>query len=224
MTTATRSITTAATAEEKKLRQLIHVARRELQMDDATYRTMLRAAGGADSTSIMRAPQLRKVLDQAKRAGFQVRAKRPDGRPDRAQDTRLEARKVRALWLFLHALGAVKNSSETALAAYVKRIAYVEDMSWARGDAMTRLIETLKSWAMRGCLPDAVKQLRAQILQLTDAGLLPPDQHEACEKAHRLVTLGNPTFNRYWEAWEIYASVVGRQLPDDVRGALRSVG
>lgn len=196
---------TAPTPEEKKLRQLIHVAKRELGMDDGTYRTMLRAAGGAESTSEMRAPQLRRVLDQAKKAGFQVRAKAKTSglHQDRRQDTSDEARKVRALWLYLHQLGVVRDPSERALAAYVKRIAHVDDLHWAHGDAMLRLIETMKKWAMR-FLPEKVEGLRLEAAQARTEGRISPQHLEAIQGAFDRLGLrdGEGGFDLWWGAWE----------------------
>ncbi|MFS2205367.1 phage protein GemA/Gp16 family protein [Variovorax sp. Varisp36] len=79
-------------------------------MDEPTYRTMLQTAGGADSTAKMGIPALMRVLEQAKKAGFRVRSKATD----RRQDTSPEARKIRALWLFLHELQVVRDSGPTA--------------------------------------------------------------------------------------------------------------
>lgn len=59
------------------------------------------------------------MLEHLKTKGFQVRPKAGD----RSQTINPDASKVRALWLFLHALGVVNDPSERALAAYVKRIA-----------------------------------------------------------------------------------------------------
>ena len=67
---------------------------------------------------------------------------------------------MRALWLFLHVLGEVRDPSEKALAAYVKRIAKVDDLRWATGDAVTALIETMTKWALRRALPATVAALR----------------------------------------------------------------
>lgn len=145
-----------ASADERlHLIRLVHVAYRELQLDKDTYRAALVTATGKDSCSRMSAAELQRALDHFKRVGFKVRAK---ARPSRPLDQRPESQKIRALWLLLHQLGAVKNSSEEALAAYVKRIAHVEALQWIDGHQAERLIETMKKWAMR-FLPDAVQQL-----------------------------------------------------------------
>ena len=127
--------TTAATDRRAKLVKLIQIARRDLGMDEPTYRTVLLSAGKASSTKEMAIPMLEAVLERMKASGFKVR---PKG-GDRSQSVYPEARKVRALWLFLHHLGEVRDPSETALAAYVKRMVKVDDLRWARGDRVAAL-------------------------------------------------------------------------------------
>ena len=104
----------------QRLIRLIHVAKRDLSMDDDTYRAILLRIGKKASSADLTIPELEKVLEHLKRSGFKVRskAKSAQAKPSRplAQDG--ESKKIRALWLFLHELGAVKNPSEEALAAY----------------------------------------------------------------------------------------------------------
>lgn len=150
-----------------RLVKIIHVARRELQLEEDTYRQLLACAGGASSTSDMDLPALESVLAHLKSKGFKVRASVKSGaktkaKPDRRQDSSASARKVRALWLFLADLGVVRDPSERALAAYCKRIAKVDDLHWARPDQMHDLIETLKKWAMR-FLPAAIEALKVEV-------------------------------------------------------------
>lgn len=220
MGTKPRTVSAAVTdANRKRLIKLIHVARREFEragtMDEPTYRTMLRTAGGKDSTADMDVQALERVLAHAKRAGFKVRAKASD----RRQDTRPEARKVRALWLFLHALGVVKDPTEAALADYVKRIGKVDDLHWANGQAMLALVETLKKWAMR-FLPAAVKALRAEAAALAARGALSAEQMGLCQWAHDQVGHGTPTFDRHLAAWETYSAIVGRPAATFIKAEL----
>lgn len=151
-----------ATHQRQRLIRLIHVAKRDLAMDEETYRAALQRVGKKDSAAAMTIPELEKVLEHLKRSGFKVRSKR---KPSRALALDAESRKIRALWLFLHELGAVKNPAEEALAAYVKRITGVDALQWLNGDQSETLIETLKKWAMR-LLPDAVRTLMKQVEQL----------------------------------------------------------
>lgn len=181
---------------------------------EPTYRTMLQTAEGADSTAKMGVPALMRVLEQAKKAGFKVRSKVSD----RRQDASPEARKVRAMWLFLHELDVAKDSSEAALATYVKRIAYVEDMHWADSQAMRRLIETMKKWAMR-FLPAVVHRLEAQVHSARCAGQLNRPQEQAVEEALRPLQ-GSCGFDDHWMAWEVFTLALGRAVHADMQQAM----
>jgi phage gp16-like protein len=156
---------TANKIREREIR-LIHVAKRELEMEDDAYRSMLWAVARVRSAKDLDFTGRKKVLDHLKACGFKVRSKAAPSLP-LAQDA--ESRKIRALWLFLHQLGAVQNPSEEALAAYVKRITGVEALQWVNGKQALALIESMKKWAMR-FLPEIVKQLTqaAQTIALSD--------------------------------------------------------
>ncbi len=159
-------------SNRQRLIRLIHVAKRDLSLDDDTYRSILQRFGRKESSSDLTVPELEQVLEHLKRSGFKVRSKGKPAKPKAvkakpsrplAQDA--ESKKIRALWLFLHELGAVKNPSEEALASYVKRIAGVDALQWISGEQAERLIETMKKWAMR-FLPDAVKALVPRVAEL----------------------------------------------------------
>ncbi|ELQ8315449.1 MULTISPECIES: gp16 family protein [Pseudomonadota] len=165
---------TAANQDARqRLIRLIHVGKRELGLDDEIYRALLMGSVQKDSTSAMSVPELERVLERMKRSGFKVRVKsaRPpaQSRPGRPLAQYPEARKVRALWLFLHQLGAVKNPSEEALAAYVKRIAKVDALQWTNGNQTEALIETLKKWAMR-YLPGQVREMAQTLSEAIKTG------------------------------------------------------
>ncbi len=165
---------TAANQDARqRLIRLIHVGKRELGLDAEIYRALLMGSVQKDSTSAMSVPELERVLERMKRSGFKVRVKsaRPpaQSRPGRPLAQYPEARKVRALWLFLHQLGAVKNPSEEALAAYVKRIAKVDALQWTNGNQTEALIETLKKWAMR-YLPGQVREMAQTLSEAIKTG------------------------------------------------------
>ncbi len=199
------------TAYRQRLIKLIHVARRELGYDDPTYRAVLQAAGNADSTSKMPVSALMAVLERLKASGFKVR---PKG-IGRSQTSSPDTRKVRALWLFLHALGAVRDPSESALAAYVKRVAKVDDLRWARGEAVTVLIETLKKWAMR-FLPAAVAALQREVIQLQAADGLDQEQLDQVRRSSSVLTSGQG-FDAHWWAWEALMGVLSRPVRGEMR-------
>ena len=190
-------------SNRQRLIRLIHVAKRDLSLDDDTYRSILKRFGRKESSSDLTVPELEQVLEHLKRSGFKVRSKGKPAKPKAvkampsrplAQDA--ESKKIRALWLFLHELGAVKNPSEEALAAYVKRIAGVDALQWISGEQAERLIETMKKWAMR-FLPDAVKTLVPRVAELPlsdeDRGHLNAQLNKAFPRL---------TFDPMHSAWE----------------------
>lgn len=133
-----------STIDRNKLIQLVHVAKRELDLSDDTYRDALKTHGGADSCSAMSIPQLQKVLKHFRGAGFRTRNGNSRPLADDAQ-----SRKIRALWLALHEAGAVRNPSEAALAGFVKRTTRVAALQWLSTADASKVIENLKSWLAR---------------------------------------------------------------------------
>lgn len=133
---------------------------------------------------------------------------------DRRQDTRPEARKVRALWLLLHALGQIENSSDADLAAYVKRIACTDDMTWARGLAMRRLIEIMKKRAMRA-LPGVVDGLRSTLDKAADKGHLSESQLQLRREADKALRASDG-FPGYWAAWMALTEALGIEVAAEI--------
>lgn len=135
-------------ANRLRLIKLIHVGRRDLGMDDETYRLMLsgmRGLGGATSTADLSLPNLERVLEHLKKRGFRVR---PNKQSRPLADSE-QAKKIRSLWLQLHDLGEVRDPSETALAAFVKNRTKVAALQWLNVDQASRVIEHLKQWVGR---------------------------------------------------------------------------
>lgn len=138
-----------------QLIKLIHVARRELGMQDEDYRAMLRgmtALGGKTSSADLGIKGLELVLEQLKRRGFKVKPKanpKALAKPTRALANDEQSKLIRHLWLQMHAQGIVKNPSEASLAAYVCRIAKIEALQWLNSDEASNVIETLKKWQKR---------------------------------------------------------------------------
>lgn len=129
--------------------KLIHVARRELRMDDDTYRLMLSGMvglEGATSSADLSVPNLQRVLEQLKQRGFKPRPNKVGTRP-RANDE--QSRKIRSLWLELHDLGEVRDPSEEALANFVKIMTKVSALQWLNVAQASRVIENLKQWQRR---------------------------------------------------------------------------
>lgn len=138
---------------------MIHIAKQQLGMDDETYRAALWSVARVKSSSELDFAGRKKVLDHFKACGFKVRSTgKAKAQPSRPLAEYPEAKKIRALWLMLHELGAVKNPSEEALASYVKRMTRVDALQWITGAQAETVIESLKKWAMR-YLPAKVQAL-----------------------------------------------------------------
>lgn len=165
-----------ASDNRARLIRLVHVARRDLRLDEETYRSVLRAQGG-ESSAHMNAAQLQKAVDAMKAMGFKVASKgkapaspaistrsrriggsaAPGGSVVLAGDA--ESRKARAMWLTLHAIGQVRDPSEAALLAYARRQTGVERMEWVRD--MVPVLEPLKAWLLRSLPQVLAPYLRA---------------------------------------------------------------
>lgn len=223
MTTTTKP---SAQAGRARLIVEVHVARRDLEragrLDEPGYRELLRAAsnGRHESSANMSYTDLKAAMVLFEKAGFVKRAKAPSRRPLASAP---EDRKVRALWLFLHELGVVKDPSEKALAAYVLKIVKVDDLRFARGMredlAKPRyrtelLIETLKAWAMR-FLPGIVADLKDQVVEAHRAGQLSPEQIQRALAAQSTLEHGKG-FDMYWWAWEDLTLALQRPIPAEL--------
>ena len=154
----------------------IHIAVQQVGMTDDDHRALLWSVCKVKSSADLDWAGRKRYIDHLKTLGFKPRTKSGQaGKPSQprprtgspapstrtlAQDA--ESRKIRALWIMLHQLGAVRNPSEASLAAYVKRIAKVDALQWITGEQAETVIETLKKWSMR-YLPDQVKSLAQQL-------------------------------------------------------------
>ena len=192
-------------ADRQRLIRLIHVAKRDLQLDDDTYRAILQRVGGKDSSSDLTVPDLEKVLEHMKRSGFKVRSKAKQPAPAKssrplAQDA--ESKKIRALWLFMNQIGVVKNPSEEALASYVKRITGVDALQWINGDQAETLIESLKKWAMR-FLPATVERLAEEARSVSLSDLERAQLNGVLSRAFE-----RRTFDPMYWAWESLTNAI----------------
>jgi phage gp16-like protein len=138
------------TAPDQRNRDLatIHIAVKQLGLDDGTYRDMLwtvarvRSAKDLDFTGRMR------VLEHLRSKGFRARmGKRAAA--GRAPADSAHAKKIRALWLALRDRGALRDASEAALAKWVKRQSGVDSLHWLTPADGARVIEALKLWLAR---------------------------------------------------------------------------
>ncbi len=141
------------TFDRTKHLQLLAIGKQQLGWDDEFYRGIWLPQMGATpddnrhySARTLSNTQLWKALEDMKRLGFKPKAKAAGSR---RMDDHPQSKKIRALWLELHAAGKVRDPSEASLAAYVKRQTGVEALQWLSSAQASQVIEQLKQWLAR---------------------------------------------------------------------------
>lgn len=134
----------------------IHTARKDLALAEDTYRDLLERITGKRSAADLDERGRRAVIEEFRRLGWKKKHAKRAG--TRALATDGISRKIRALWLSLYQLGSVRDPSENALAAYVKRLTGVDALQWQSAVQANTVIESLKSWCVReGFLVDTIE-------------------------------------------------------------------
>ena len=123
----------------------IHIAKKDLGLDDDTYRSMLFTVARVHSSKDLDFHGRKRVLAHMKARGWKNKpaAKAKSTRPLASDD---QSKKIRALWIELRDAGAVNDPSEAALAAYVRRMTKVSALQWLSVEQASRVIESLKKW------------------------------------------------------------------------------
>lgn len=137
-----------------KLLKLVQIGKRELQMSDETYRNLLQDITGQRSSRGLNDFKLSKVVDRMKQMGFvPISKSNPKPKPRRTRAS--ESEKIRAIWITMNKQGFLRNGSDQALDAYVKRMTSkingigVEQLSWLNSDQAYYALEALKRWHYR---------------------------------------------------------------------------
>ena len=128
----------------------IHLARKDLGLDEDAYRQLLSTFGGAPSAADLSATGRARVLAHFKHLGWRPKGRNvsPASRHKRpGQKTQTD--KIRALWIEMHRAGIVRDRSERALARFVYRITGKHSPDWLDAHEANQVIETLKQWAAR---------------------------------------------------------------------------
>ncbi|TBZ98261.1 regulatory protein GemA [Rhizobium leguminosarum bv. viciae] len=127
----------------------IHVAKKQLGLDDDTYRAKLARITGKSSAKEMTEVERQQVLTVFRNEGFAPApaALRADGRQ---KLTGKYAKKLQALWVAGWNLGIVRDRDDKALVAFVKRQTGIDHTRFlVFADDGRRAIEALKGWIKR---------------------------------------------------------------------------
>lgn len=116
----------------------IHVAVKQLGLDESTYREMLsnltrgRIISAADAT----ADERRVIIEHLRKRGF-----KPVARPlENPQD-----RMARGMWIELAKEGVIRDRRESAFRKFAKRVTGVDRLEWMNGEQANQVIEALKA-------------------------------------------------------------------------------
>lgn len=133
--------------------KLIHVARRNLQLDDDTYRAALREVTGKTSCRELSVGKLEEVLKSLEDKGFKRTRPRSAARRHRETDM---GKKVRHIWHQMFKDGFISDGSDAALDAFVARMTIktndgqgIASLAWCKAEHLLQVLESLKQWHMR---------------------------------------------------------------------------
>ncbi|MCB5204232.1 regulatory protein GemA [Neorhizobium sp. T786] len=127
----------------------IHVAKKQLGLDEDTYRGKLQLITGKSSTKDMSEAERQKVLTVFRNEGFTpASATRREG--GRQKLSGKFAKKLQALWIAAYNLGIVRDRDDAALETFIKRQTGIERERWLRhADDASKVIDALKGWIAR---------------------------------------------------------------------------
>lgn len=122
----------------------IHVAKKQLGLDEDTYRAKLQLIVGKSSVKDMSEAERQNVLQVFRNEGFKPASKpRPDGRKKLSGPY---AGKLQALWIAGWNLGIFAERDDSALVAFVKRQTGLDAVQFVRyPDDAKKAIEALKA-------------------------------------------------------------------------------
>jgi hypothetical protein len=122
----------------------INIACKELGLDK--YQ-LIADRYGIDSSKELTAGNLADLYTHFRSLGWRVKRPKKSCKSQGYKDP--QRRKVVAMWITLSRSGQVKNSSDQALQAFVKRVTGVDSLSWCTVAQCNRVIEALKQWTER---------------------------------------------------------------------------
>lgn len=126
----------------------VHIAKKDLGLDDDAYREVLYGITGERSAGRCSDQQLVAVVERLRARGWQPRA---GGK----QSDNPQARMIFAIWGELGRIGALHTPTRPGLRAYCNNLVGVEDPEWLSPEQAAKVIESLKHWQKRAKLERA---------------------------------------------------------------------
>lgn len=128
-------------AVRRQMLAKVHIAKKQLALDDDTYRDTLRLVTGKASAADCSDAELGRVVEHFSNKGFHVKPLLSGNR---------HTRKIRALWISAYNLGLLRDSSDEAMEKFVKRQTGIDSSRWIINAAdAAKVVEALKQWLAR---------------------------------------------------------------------------
>ena len=132
----------------------VHIAKKELGLDDATYRDVIERLHGVRSAGVLDLAQLDALLAEFRRKGWSSSRRRPTAKS-------AEVRLLYVLWRILRDGGEARTAKPDAWVARQTRSPHkpegVQRPEFLRDDEARALVEQLKKWIRRVGLGDRLK-------------------------------------------------------------------
>jgi phage gp16-like protein len=128
----------------------IHIAKKQLGLDDATYRAMLQMVAGVESAGDLDGEGRRKVLSHLSKAGFKSRAgNAASGYPGRPDFEALAGTGKRAMMGKIEAYLAEAKRPWDYVHGMARRMFKVERVQWCTPGQLHRIVSALEYDAQR---------------------------------------------------------------------------
>lgn len=240
--TATAQRQTSFASSRNSMLAKIHIAKKELRLDDETYRDILERVTGLRSAGKCSDVQLNSVLADMKKSGFKpkpAKSRRSSGTATISETTWLP--KLRALWMSAYFLGIVRNKSEAAMVAFLKRQTGLDSERFlTHAVDAHKAIEGLKKWMTRQGGVDWERSdingrnprrhvVQAQQLKLISMGAVTPfhpDRPYSDLQAHYGFSVtGKSAFQFYDDAdWDKLIVALGNKIRFEMSKAAKEGG
>lgn len=150
-------------SEKAKLIQLIHIGKQQLNMDEFSYREMVKRLTNKTSSTKCTVVELLKILHEMQQKGAKVkhfakRGAKPTAYSPATGEVKVKseiAHKIRAVWIQMGKHGFLRDASEKALNAYMRKVmnkgktVLALNVGALKGEEASRFLEILKKWHKR---------------------------------------------------------------------------
>lgn len=139
--------TAQITPQRRGLLAQVHIAAKDMGLDENTYRELLHRITGSRSAAGIDDAGLRQVLQEMRRLGWRPAARQRTGRAGRkwrSASPYPHVRKVWALWGELKRRRIWRDPRRSSLAAFVRRMTGADDPDWLTASQARLVIEALK--------------------------------------------------------------------------------